>query len=169
MKIKSRSIISVILILAMVFTVAAFTSCSGNGEKEVSFTVHVAITGSDGIVQENDLLMTGLPSDLTVLAATKRMCEEVLQIDFVYDETLNAVTQIGPDTLNKEAVAEAVAEDVTTAEGETTAVEATTNDGSYYDWQGYLNGAVASPTDKIKEGDKIEWKWEKFLPETAGK
>jgi len=164
MKIKARSIISVLLILSMVFTVAAFTSC-GSGEKEETITVDVSVTGSNGEVMENPLQMVGFPSDLTVLAATKRFCVEVYQIDFKYDETLNAVVTIGPDTLDPNAIKEAAGEEVTseTAEGDTT--EATTaNDGTYYDWQGYLNGVVTDPLAKIKEGDKIEWKWEKFQP-----
>ena len=165
MKIKRRSIISVVLILAMVFTVSAFTSCS-SAEKEETIMVNIKITGSDGIEQSQQLKMVGIPSDLTVLAATKRECEEVLEIDFVYDETLNAVVQIGTDKLNKDSVAEAVGEDVTVATSEGDTTEAlTTSDGTYYDWQGYLNGVeITSPKDLIKEGDLIEWKWQKFTP-----
>ena len=156
---KKRSIISVLLVIAMIFTLMAFTSCNKEEAAE-SFTVNMKITSSKGdILCDDPLLLSGIPSDLTVLYATKKMCVEILlEVDFIYDADLDAVIQIGTDIFDEEKLAEIVEE-----EGEEAAAAA--NDNSYYDWQSYVNGVEAGIHTKLKAGDKIEWKWQKFIPE----
>ena len=97
MEMKRKSVISVLLILAMVLTVSAFASCT-TSEKEETIMVHMKITSTTGGNEEfgeNDLALTGTVSELTVLAATHKMCVDVLEIKFDYDKDIDAVKRIG--------------------------------------------------------------------------
>lgn len=163
MVIKKRSIISALLIISMVFTAALFTSCNDETESVESITVSIIISGSETnpANSNNDtVLVEALPSEMTVLTATRHFCE-VMDIDFVYDSAINSVKQIGSDIFDDKALGEELREE----EMEEAEAAAAEPDSSYYDWQSYINGNLAELNDKIKEGDKIEWKWEKFIPE----
>ena len=73
MNIKKRSILSVLLVAAMIFTVVAFTAC---GEKvppvePETRSVYFKVTGSNGLLEEFEgeelkWEITGLPSELTI-------------------------------------------------------------------------------------------------------
>ena len=159
---KKRSIISVLLVIAMIFSIGAFTACNKEETAE-DITVNIKITSSKGdILCDDALLLSGAPSELTVLAATKKMCIDVLlDIDFIYDADLDAVIQIGTDIFDEEKLAEIAEEEA----GGEEAAEKAPADNSYYDWQSYVNGVEAGIHTKLKAGDKIEWKWQKFIPE----
>jgi len=158
---KKRGIISVLLVIAMIFTVAAFTSCNKE-EADQEIMVHIKITSSTGdVLCDNDLLMTGVSSDLTILNATRKICVDVLEdVDFIYDADLDAVIQIGKDRFDEEKLAAELGDE----EGGEAAVAANTGD-TYYDWQSYVNGTEAGIHTTLKAGDKIEWKWQEFVPE----
>ena len=181
MKITKRRVISVLLIAATIFSVAVFaSSCGDQSEKEVDMIVHVKITGSSENHCDNDLKMTGLPSELTILAATRRMCVEVLEIDFVYDEGYKAVKQIGTnisELLEPKRDEEEPAEGEEPADGEEDEEETTEAavDDFYYDWVFTLNGVSKigdteiKLNDLIKAGDVIVWEWKQVKKEFEDK
>ena len=185
-----RKIISLALIITMIFAVAAFMSC-GESEKEEEIRINVQIIGSN-YEDGNDLVLTGTADELTVLAATQRMCEVVLEIKFEYDAKIDTVKRIGDDISGlfeseyedeiaaKEEPDEAAAADP--GDGEEPA-DAENPDGEepenpedvvkdfYFDWVLTVNGSAdANLSDKIKEGDKIVWKYQEVKKElTEGK
>lgn len=172
MSTKKRSIISVLLISVMIFSAASFASCKNETESAESITVSIFISGSSTNTANSEdylsVLVEALPSEMTVLTATRHFCE-VMDIDFSYDATLNSVKQIGSDIFDDKALAEDLREEEG-LEGEDGAAEEATEaagaaDLSYFDWQSYVNGVESEINDKIKEGDKIEWKWKSFIPE----
>ena len=161
---KKRGILSLLLVITMIISMFAFISC-GKEEADVEITVHIKITSSNGdVLCDNDLLMTGIANEITILAATRRMCLDVLEIDFNYDAELDSVIQIGTDIFDEEKLAEI-------GDEENEAAAAVVDDNSYFDWQPYLNGTdvdIGIHT-VLKAGDKIEWKWQKFIPEESKK
>ena len=162
-----KSIISGLLILAMIFTIAAFASCANNEEVEEKITVNVKITTSAGaLLGQNDLVLTKGVEDFTVLGASQKMCVVVLEEQFVYDENLNAVVQIGADISELVAKEDDDPADAP-AEGEDE-TEVAVKD-FYYDWVCTVNGNEAIPTDAIKNGDKIEWTWKEVKKELQEK
>lgn len=174
MEIKRRSIISVALIIAMIFTVAAFTSCS-NSEAEQSVTINIKIAGSTEIPYEGPALIKAVPSEMTVLTATQQLCTN-LDIVFDYDKDIDTVKQIGSDiselfASESDKVEEEAAEGEVPAANEEEAAEEETTDADevvkdyYYDWVCSLNGAEAKLDDKIKEGDSLVWEWKEVKKE----
>jgi len=172
MKIARRSIISVALVIAMIFTVGAFMSCTSS-EAEQSITVNIKIAGSTETPYEGPALITAVASELTVLTATRQLCNN-LDIDFVYDKDIDTVKKIGSDISElflheyeveapaDEEPADAAAEP---EEGEdVTEAEDVVKD-FYYDWVCSLNGAEAQLDDIVKEGDSIVWEWKEVKKE----
>ena len=166
-----RSIISVALIIAMIFTVSAFAACS-KSESEEEVKVNIKIVGASETYFDGEAAVKAVPSEMTILTATQQLCGNI-EIEFVYDSELKSVMKIGNDEFDKDALAADLQEEVglidenaETVEGEEAATEApAAADSSYYDWQAYLNGVEATPEDIIKAGDNIEWLWKKFIPE----
>ena len=162
---KKRSIISVILIIAMFFSMAAFTSCV-NEEKEEEIKATIKIKGTTIDVSQ-DFVYKIVPSESTVLYLTTRMCKEIEGIDFEYDKEIDAVKKIGNDIsdLFKEEY-ETEPTEQTTEDEEAffeDQDEETTEEGLgefYYDWVCTVNEKEATLSTQIKTGDKIEWKYE---------
>jgi len=157
MKITKRSILSVVLVIAMIFSVAAFMSCN-KAEEEETIKVHVKITSSGGdILCDDETEITAVSSELTVLTATRQICDK-LGIVFNYnDET--KIVMIGDDVFGGYIEHD---EEEAAEEGEDEA-PAETEAETYFDWQSYLNGDEVETFVKIKAGDNIEWKWQLFV------
>ena len=183
MKSKKRSVLAVLLVAAMIFSVTALVSSCNQSEAPKDITVFVKIIGSNDYEHwNNNLVMPQvIPSELTVLMVTARMCKDVLSIPFDYDKELDAVKRIGPDIselfLKDYEVEEEPAE---TEEGEEPGEEpgeaeekAETTEApvkDYYDdWTCTINGVEATISDKVKEGDKIEWIWKQVKKEFVDK
>ena len=174
---KRRSIISFALIIAMILTVAAFTSCS-TSEAEQSITINIRLKGSSELLYGDPASdgpgpakITALPSEMTVLTATQQLCTN-LDIFFDYDKDIDTVKQIGSDL--SELFASEV-EEAAPAEGEEAAddeaeeaTEPVVKD-FYYDWVCTLNGNETKLDDKIKEGDTIVWEWKEVKKELVEK
>ena len=160
---KKRSIISILLIIAMVFSIGAFTSCV-NEEKEVEINVNLKIKGTK-IDATQDFKLTAAPSDLTVLYVTEKMCKEIENIDFEYDLEMDVVKKIDVDigelfmgeyeTEPVEEEGETETEEILVG-GEEETTEAAVKD-FYFHWVCTVNDKEAKLSDKIKEGDKIVW------------
>ena len=170
--IKRKSVISVILIIAMVFSAAAFASCV-NEEKEETIQVVIKIKGTN-IDANQTLALTAVPADLTVLAATVKMCVVVEEIPFDYDKELDAVKRIGGD------ISELFKNEYTTEPGEIgdepednpAEDEETTEEivkDYYMDWVCTVNGKEATISDIIKTGDTIEWVYKQVKKELVEK
>ena len=181
MKTNIRRIMSAALVVAMVLSVAAFVSCD-QSEAEKKITVNVKITGSDHEICDMPLVLEGISSELTVLAATKKMCVVVYEIEFDYDEQLEAVKRIGSD-IGELFLSEYPTEEKPTEEGDEPTPEDAEEETSeeqetvpenvvqdfYYDWVCTVNGVEATIADLVKEGDKIEWQWKQVQKEYVDK
>ena len=179
MKTNIRRIMSAALVVVMVLSVAAFMSCD-QSEAEKDIKVHMKITGSEGEICDMDLMVTGTASELTVLAATRKMCDVVYEIEFDYDLQLEAVKRIGADigelfigeypteepAPDEEAPPADAGEE--SSEEEETAAENVVQD-FYYDWVCMVNGVESTIVDTIKEGDSIEWLWKQVQKEYVDK
>ena len=184
MKTNIRRIVSAAVVAVMILSAAAFISCN-QSEVEQNITVNMKITGSDGIdICDMPLAMTGIPSELTVLVATRMMCVDVYQIEFDYDLQLNTVKRIGadigdlflndyptepPPTEEEEAAPdEEGEEEASEPEQEETDPEDVVSD-HYYDWVCTINGVESTISDTIKDGDNIEWVWKQVAKELVEK
>jgi len=155
MNIKKRSIVSILLIIAMAFSLPAFASCSGGGDKEETITVHITVTGPNNeSISDMDLKLTGFPSDLTAAYATQYLCTNVESIPYNYDSNLKVVTQIG-DYINQDGNSPTTAGgsmDAATAAGTTVAMT-----GLF--WQLLINGTESSSSQLLNDGDKLSWSY----------
>ena len=186
MKAKTRRAMALALALTMIILTAVLASSCTDSEAEQEIRVQMKITGSTEEICDMPLMMTGVPSDLTVLAATRRMCVEVQEIEFDYDAEIHAVKRIGADiselflddyaTAAPEAEEGEEGEEAAPGEAEEgeEAAEDTTEENPedivkdyYYDWTCTVNGVEASPSDTIKDGDNIEWLWKQVKKELS--
>ncbi|MCL2773577.1 MAG: hypothetical protein FWD71_09535 [Oscillospiraceae bacterium] len=157
MNIKKRSIVSILLILAMAFSLLAFASCSSSGDKEETITVHMTVIGPNNeSISDTDLKLTDYANNLTAAYATQYLCTQVEQIAYNYDPDAKMVTQIG-DYINESANSAATSE--TDADGNVITTEATSVAMTGLFWQLLINGNEASSGDLIKDGDKISWSY----------
>ena len=155
MNMKKRSIVSILLIIAMTFSLLAFTSCSGSSETEETIKVHVNIVGTDTATPlfDMEVTLTGYPSDLTAAAATKQACS-IEGLTYNYDESLGAVIQIG-DFINQGSAGAATSE--TDADGNAITAAPTAEAMTGLFWQLYINGTESSSSQLLKDGDKLNW------------
>ena len=175
MSIKRKSVISVLLAAAMIFAVGAFTACV-EGEGTQSIRVNIRITSpeiNEGFEGDMAMLLEGMEKDLTVLAATRKLCVDVLQIELDYDADIGSVKKIGPyiselylheyetDEENGEDGEDGANGD---ANGEEDATEEAVKD-HYFDWVCTVNGAEAKLSDAVKEGYTILWEWKEVTKE----
>jgi hypothetical protein len=119
-------------------------------------------------------MLPGVASELTVLAATRKMCVDVWEIPFDYDLQLDTVKRIGSDIvvffINEYPTEEPPADEGApkeTMEGETeaeTEAEDVIQD-FYYDWVCTVNGVESTLSDTLKEGDSIVWEWKQVQKE----
>ncbi|MCL2813475.1 MAG: hypothetical protein FWD23_02625 [Oscillospiraceae bacterium] len=172
MKTNKRRIMSAALVVVMILSVSTFIAC-GESESEQDIMVNMKITGSDREICDMPLKLTGTPSELTVLAATRKMCVDVQEVEFDYDVQLDAVKRIGADIVEffineyptEEPVTEAVEEATEEgAEEQTTEAAAVVHD-FYYDWVCTINGVESTISDTVKEGDSIVWEWKQVQRE----
>jgi hypothetical protein len=173
MNTKIKRIMSAALVAVMVLSVAALASCD-QSEAEKDIKVHMKITGSEGEICDMDLMVTGTASELTVLRATKKMCDEVYEIEFDYDLQLNTVKRIGSDIV-KFFINDYPTEEQPAEEGEPPAEENAEEEKEtepedvigdyYYDWVCTVNGEEKEISDNVKEGDSIVWEWKQVQSE----
>ena len=181
MKIKTRSVIAFAAVIAMILSLGLFTACGE--EKDVSIKLHVKLTSAtgdpNGELDENDLVLTGIASELTVLAATQRMCVDVLALKFDYDT--NAVKRIGSfigglyekeygeSSVKSDDEEDGEAEDAADPEEDGEEEEEEAVKEFYYDWVCTVNGAEAKLDDIVKEGDNIIWNYQEVKREFVDK
>ena len=173
--IRKRSVISVLVIIAVICSAGVFTACGGESEE---FRYNITITSYDNSIETDfpGVLLQGVDGDPTVLDATRYFCREVMQWDFEYDAAINSVKRIYTNISElfraefeeecEECAALAADEDseedecAECAEKEEEAVR-----DYYYDWVCAVNGAEAQPNDLIKNGDSITWEWKQVQKE----
>lgn len=165
---KSKTkVISILTIIAMLLsTCFIFASCDSNKETTETLKYSITITGENDELLCNltDIELTG--SGLTITDATQNACE-ILELNFVVADD-GLIEQIG-NLKNGIQNANQSDEVETDENGE----EVTTEEvaGDYYFWEFSVNGTVLETggpsTTKLKEGDKISWKWT-IYDETAG-
>lgn len=182
MKTKTRRIMPAVLAVVMVMSLAALFSCN-DSETQQTIIVNMKITGSEKEICDMPLQMVGVPSELTVLAATKRMCEEVQEVAFDYDLQLKAVKRIDTD-IGELFLSEYPTEPPTTTEAKKDTPKGEDEEGEeteapteaetdpedivsdhYYDWVCTVNGTEATIVDRVKDGDKIVWEWRQVQKE----
>ena len=165
MHIKKRStknIISVLLIIAMAFTLTALTACnSAEDEVEQEITVNVKIVGANNqVLSERDVTMLNVPSELTVYAAIATACD-IEEIEFAYDDDFHIINQIGIYGTPEEAVATVPTE--VDEEGNVTEID----DGSMWYWGYKVNGVEEKGTSakekKLSDGNAILVEWLKDM------
>ena len=156
MNIKKRSIVAFLIIIAMTFSLLAFTSCGGNKETEETITVHVTITGlNNEVLSDRDLQLTGYPSDLTAEYATKQACS-IEGIDYNYDSGAGVVTQIGK-YINEDKNATTAANGTTDPAATTAAGTTVATTGLF--WYLKINDVESSSSQKLNASDKIVWSY----------
>ena len=145
-----KRIFAVLLVAAVILSLAMFASCNNEPAEEeieeepVSITVRIKITGDDGnVLVDEDVQMTDLPSKLTALAATTR----VLEIDEIDHEEQDGMF---------ERIAEYDNYEYSDEEKEEKELSADLIAGMF--WMIKINGSdsVSSAT-LLKDGDNIEW------------
>jgi len=176
MKTKTRRIMPAVLAVVMVVSLAALFSCV-QSEAEQEIKVDFKIIGSKGeVCSYTGVLQKGAPSDLTVLAVTKFICD-IESIEFDYDVQLKAVKRIGDD------IGELFRSEYPTDPPPTTEAKKDTPNGDdedgeeteapteaetdpedivsdhYYDWVCTVNDPEATIIDRIKDGDNVVWEW----------
>lgn len=182
MKTNTRRIISAALTAMMMLGVFAFAAC-GESEAEQTIMVNMKITGSEKEICDMPLQMIGTPSELTVLAGTRKMCVEVQEVEFDYDEQLDAVKRIGSDIVEFFLGEYPTEEQELPSEEEAAPVEEATEEGEepaeteaeteaenvvhdfYYDWVCTVNGVESTISDTVKAGDSIVWEWKQVQRE----
>jgi hypothetical protein len=169
MNIRKRSVISVLIIAAMVFSVGMFASCGNESEE---FRYNIRITSWDNSIEDSFdgvlLQLEEFDAAPTVLAATRFYIKDVMQWDFEYDATLNAVKKIGPHISElfrsefavecEECIAIGEDEEDEREECDECAQDEVVHE-HYYDWVCTVNGVEASPNDVIENGATVVWEW----------
>ena len=103
MKVTRRSVLSLVLIVSMIFSVAAFASCNNETEKVEDVTVHIKVIGSSDVIYDVDATVKAVPSERTILTAMIQFDEKLSgEPKFDYDAENNFVIQIGEDRLELE-------------------------------------------------------------------
>ncbi|MCL2159227.1 MAG: hypothetical protein FWH48_07460 [Oscillospiraceae bacterium] len=181
MKTKTRRAMAFAMALTTIILAAALASSCTTSEAEQTIMVQMKITGSTEEICNMPLQVIGMPSELTVLAATRKMCVDVQEVEFDYDAEIQAVKRIGADISelfldDYATTAPEIEEGEEAAPGEAEegeeAAEDTTEENPedivkdyYYDWTCTINGVEAGPSDTIKDGDNIEWLWKQVKKE----
>ena len=175
--IRKRSVVSVLMIVAMILSAGAFASCIN--EPEIA-KYNIKITSYDGSVETSfDGVTTAeLGTEPTVLDCTRFFCKDVMGWDFEYDATLagGTVKKISSH-ISELFVSEFIEECEACAEledGESCdeCLEEDDDDvikDYYYDWVFTLNGEEAKLSDLIKDGDTIVWEWKQVQKEHEDK
>jgi len=172
--IKKRSIISVLVIIAMICSAGLFTACNDE-EKVETIKYNMKITSWDNSIEDSfdGIVLEGTADELTVLAATRKMVRDVLDIEFDYDASIGTVKRIGPnisELFRHEFPADPCDKCDELEDGElceecaAEAEEDVVRD-YYYDWVCMVNGTEGQPADLIKEGDTIVWEWKQVARE----
>ena len=163
-----RGVISAALVAAMIFSLVALASCGGGEDAETEIKYNIKITGSEIDEGFDGVVLEGLPGELTVLAATRKMCVDVLQVEFDYDAGIGAIKRIGPHI--SELFIHEYEEDEENEEGEEQQEEEDDDHVEikdyYYDWTCTVNGSEAQPGDLIKDGDTVVWEFKQVRKET---
>ena len=164
MNIKKRSIISFLLIIAMVFAMTALTACGGGADEEVEIrTISVKIVGADNnVLSELDVAIENVPSAITVYAAVYKAAQ-IEELSFVYDDDYDFIQEIGIYGSAEEAAATIP----TSVDDEGTVTEI--DDGSYWYWGWKVNGeeiiGSSAKEYKLNNGDKVLVEWLKAYRE----
>lgn len=162
MNIKKRSIISILLIMAMMFATAALTACNPSEEEVVEErTINIKIVGADNtVLTDMSVTIEDVPSAITVYEAISRICN-IEGIDFVYDDDFKIINQIGIYGTPEEKAATMPTE--VDEEGNITEID----DGSFWYWGYKVNGEEQAGSDikekTLNDGDTVLVEWLKDL------
>jgi len=163
MNIKKRSIISVLLVIAMMFALASLVACNKEEEVEEERTVNIKIVGANNdVLSELDVTIFDVPSLITVYAAIQEACR-IEDITFEYDDDFELINQIG--IYGSEEEAAATVPTIINADGESEEID----DGSMWYWDFKVNGAEKKGSSakevKLNSGDKVLVEWLKDMGE----
>ena len=152
---KKKSIISVLLIIAMAFSLTALTACGGEDEVEEEITVNVKIVGAGGdVLSDREVKLFDVPSNLTVYAAVAWACD-IDELELSYDYDFHLINQIGIYGTPEEA--DSTRPTTIDEDGEIEYVE----DDSYWYWGFKVNGTEGrgARETKITNGNTILVEW----------
>ena len=181
---KRKSIISVLLLAAMMLSFMSFTACgpTEGGEEEVKeMIIFVKITSSTGEILWDDDVEISVPENYTVFEATKHVCslgaipieDDGMFVIKIGDDRSSEVKVTEERTTEEQVTEEVLGVDEDedeTEEGELPEdlppTEAPTEAPAplVYDWVVYVDGIQANQSDKLKVAQTIEWKYE-IIPE----
>jgi hypothetical protein len=144
-----KRIFAVLLAAAVMLSLAMFASCNDGEndeeeyEEEITITVHVKISANDGkVLFDDDVTIGGLPSNLTAFVAAKRALDtagiEYEPNDLGMFDSIGSYVDINYADMELE-------------EGE----ERPAGEGVY--WEVMINGKDESGSDRINNGDTVEY------------